>query len=252
MNISHIVSIYTGLFGSFNPTVQQSFAVSKAFLYCGIISTTATIMIIVLYVAKKNMRMHPNGILLNIMFIQFIVAIKYLLIGINNKNAEQSEILGYSFNYIKDHCFLESLLSYFLFVLQLIWNLIWLFDLYLSMKAPMYTTDAYLTWYSFVAYFVSCLLSFLIYAAEIRFDIFAPDWTYSCFVHPKLHPFLITIPEITYALIGYTVCYKIGNPQLLRKFSGTQKKLSNFFELQVISEYRKFTCMYARFAGLLT
>ena len=81
MNITRIVSIYTGRFGSFNPSLEQGVMVNSWFMVTGGISTVATILIILLYALKKNLRMHPNGILMNIMVTQFVVAVKYLVIG---------------------------------------------------------------------------------------------------------------------------------------------------------------------------
>jgi hypothetical protein len=79
----------------------------------------------------------------------------------------------YSFSLFGDECLSEGLLSYLFHTIYFSWNFVWLYDLYISFKHPMHTTDKYMWCYSIAVYFFSILFTSIVfgfgYSPELDF-----------------------------------------------------------------------------------
>ena len=181
------------------------------FLYCGLISCTFTSTTLLIYMFKKELRMHPNGILIHLMITQFVISLKYLINGIvyrvKGGNLMESGYNDWSFGLMED-CTLESFMSMVFYTLYILWNLAWLWDLNQGVKYPMHTTEKYLFCYCIVVYFFGLVYVFVIYGIEaINEDFKIFTMVHNIYIYIYIHIYIYiynNIYRVHHLLVGLT------------------------------------------------
>ena len=184
--------MYIMLGGSDAPSMN---AVGVSFTYI-FYTVTGILSLIVLFIpfyrafTMKVKLLHPQGIILNILSLQYIQIMRQtfagivfivLLAGGLNANHIWDKYYSYSYWLINDNCKVEATASTIFFEGELIWILIWMFDTYRYIQKPLHDTSKNLFLYATITYtLMTCTLIFLIIFILDYYHIDAKEIVYIC------------------------------------------------------------------------
>ena len=147
------------------------------YFYIGLLCTLVTGILYILYFVKKLRRMHPNRIIINILFLQFLNSLKYSVTFIVYKS--EGNDLNYSpfhsrdFGFAHFGCKIEGLVSYVIFICIVLWNFLWTYDTYLTVKDPMRYTENFIFYYKVFVYFAGLIFSLVVFFPNM--DLFSDN-----------------------------------------------------------------------------
>jgi len=114
-----------------------------SFFIIGVLGFAANFTLIIIYFSIKSLRMHPNGILISLYIINLAISSKYLVNGWGfYLSQEKLSCKGFDYNFFDFKCILEGNITFFAIIFNYIWSFIWLYDLRISFKKPMHSTDS--------------------------------------------------------------------------------------------------------------
>jgi len=136
----------------------------------------------------SSLRRHPTNILFQILLIQFIISLKYLVTGFVFKfygdDLNHTPLGNLDFGFLSYGCKIEGLLAYALFFMIILWNFILTYDVYLTVNKPLLFNENYLFYYKIFVYFIGTMFSIVIFFPNM--NIFTETSIYVCYIQNGL------------------------------------------------------------------
>ena len=159
---------------------EHATKVYKMYFVTGLILTSICLALVMLYVVFKHVRKHPMNILFNILILQLLVSIRYLVIGsvfkAHNNDLDWSPFSNRDFGFMSYDCKIEGMISYTVYVMIIMWNFVWTYDIYVTVNKPLVFTEKYSFYYKIAVYFSSLIFALVIFFPNI--DKFAETDTF--------------------------------------------------------------------------
>lgn len=163
---------------------EEAQLIYEFYFYISAICTFATGGIMVAYQFMKLNKIHPNKIIINILFLQFLNSLKYLVTfstyKIMGDDLNYSPYYLHDFGFMNFNCRIEGLVSYLLFILIVLWNFIWTYDIYLTMCKPLSYSENYVYYYKVFVYFIGFIFSLVVFFPNMQ--IFTDTTVFICYM----------------------------------------------------------------------
>jgi len=210
----------------------------SSFLFSGAITSLSTLILILLYISKPKLRVHPNGILFNLLVVLCLNSVKYFLNGldfwITGKNINHTALKEYAFALIPNYCWIEALITYYLLASFFGWNFAWLIDLRKSLNSPMHTTDSFVSFYALSVTIFSMILTTLLFCIQkVKNNVaIGISQNLTCSISEAYHVYLITPLQLLYLISAYIGILRNPRVQVFNLFGKASKKLVDFIRIQ--------------------
>lgn len=127
---------------------------------------------LILYYVLKLRNKSPGKIMVNILILQFVNSLKYLITfsvyKIMGSDLNFSPFALNDFGFMNFQCRIEGLISYVLFILIVLWNFIWTYDIYLTVRNPIGFNENFVFYYKVFVYFVGFIFSLVVFFPNMK------------------------------------------------------------------------------------
>ena len=227
--------------------------------FSGIFSFLFIIGILGLFYIRTDIKIYPDEILYKILIILLLYSFKFVLNGFNYKisgsEPNYTALNNFAFSMYPNFCWLEGIISFYIFIFLYSLNFSLLIDLKLKTKNVKHETRKYMWIYSIAGYFFSFFWTIFIYGFFINSNVFSIGPSYTCFLSFQLHFFIITFIETLFVISGLLLIsylriekikriYKNNFEYIINCINITKRYLMTYL-VWLIIEYLNLLCYYS-------
>ena len=115
---------------------------------------------------------------------------------LSGNDLEYSPFSDRDWGFMKFDCKIEAMISYMWYLMVLLWNAVWTYDLYVTVNRPLaFNTERYIFYYKILVYFTGLIVSLV---------VFFPNYEYFAEVSQIMHR--QTPSTASSNVVGYSTC----------------------------------------------
>ena len=160
------ISILTG------ESDREAKDIYEIYFYMGIVCTLCSMIWFILYFSLGLKKLHSLKIVINILFLDFLISLKYFITfsvyKMSGDNLKYSPYNERDFGFLEFNWKLEGFTSYILFIVIILWNFSWAYDIYYAIEHPNTPNNSRVFYYKIFSYFVGSLFALVVFYSNME------------------------------------------------------------------------------------